>query len=80
MISCPHCMGTGCIHCKELHAELSRLVRRSRLNDDDRRALCIFTQPLILASQRKPCASVPNRSARPLAFLNNSVLPANYHL
>ena len=71
-------MGEGCIHCKELHAELSRLVRRSRLNDDERRSLCIFTKPLTLASQRKPCASI--RSARSAAILGNSVLPANYHL
>ena len=80
MPNCPHCMGTGCLHCKELRAEQSRLVRRSRLNDDDRRALCIFTKPLILASQRKPYAPVSNPSARPLAFLGNSVLPADYHL
>jgi hypothetical protein len=71
-------MGAGCLHCHEWQVEQSRLVRRSLLNDDDRRALCIFTKPLILASQRKPCASI--RSARPLAFLSNSVLPANYHL
>jgi hypothetical protein len=78
MLSCPHCMGAGCLHCHEWQVEQSRLVRRSLLNDDDRRALCIFTKPLILASQRKPCASI--RSARPLAFLCNSVLPANYCL
>ena len=78
MLSCPHCMGAGCIHCKELHVEQSRLRRRSLLTDDDRRALCIFTKPLILASQRNPCASA--RSARPAAYQFNSVLPANYHL
>jgi hypothetical protein len=78
MIACPHCLGAGCLHCRERHMEQSRLVRRSLLTDDDRRVLCIFTKPLILASQSKPCAST--RSARPAAFLGNCVLPANYHL
>ena len=78
MTTCPHCMGAGCLHCRERHLEQSRLVRRSLLTDDDRRALCIFTKPLILASQSKPCASA--RSAMPAALRFNSVLPANYHL
>ena len=71
-------MGTGCIHCHEWHVELSHRRRRSRLTDDDRRSLCLFVKPLILASQRKPCAS--HRSASPAAVLVNSVLPANFSL
>ena len=78
MIACPHCLGAGCLHCRERHLEQSRLVRRSLLTDADRIALCIFTKPLILASQSKPCVST--RSARPAALRFNSVLPANYRL
>jgi hypothetical protein len=72
-------MGVGCVHCRERHLEQSRIARqRSLLTDEDRRLLCIFTKPLVLASQRNPCAST--RSARPTAVLMNFVLPANYHL
>ena len=78
MTNCPHCMGAGCLHCHEWHVELSRLRRRSLLTDDDRRSLCIFVKPLILASQRTPCVSI--RSARPTARLVNSVLPASFCL
>ncbi len=73
MTTCNHCMGRGCIHCREHHAELSSQQRRSRLTEAEREALGLF--PL-----RRPKRPKPARPPSPVygAHRMVSVLPADY--
>jgi hypothetical protein len=80
MTTCPHCLSAGCVHCHELQVEQSRLRRRSLLTDNDRRTLCLFVRPLIIAAEQKRPAAATFHGTRPPAVLHNSVLPANFHL
>ena len=72
-MTCPHCLGCNCIHCREHRAELSCQRRRSRLTDDERRALRLFVRPLRFQTSR-PTAPVQG------AHRMVPVLPANFAL
>ena len=73
MTTCPHCMGAGCLHCREKRAEAHSLRRRSSLTDADRIALGLFVRPPRVRPER---ARVPAPAPAPAAF--NAVLPASY--
>jgi len=73
-MTCPHCLGPGCVHCRERAAELSRQRRRSRLTDTERQALEVmprrglrFALPGVTPEPRRRCLGTP-------------VLPANFRL
>jgi hypothetical protein len=74
-MNCQHCLGGGCIHCRELLAEMSGRQRRSRLDDAGRIALGLFTRPL-RRKQKKARANVPIRRSQ---FMT-PVLPAGFAL
>ena len=73
-MTCPHCLGCNCIHCREHRAELRSRQRRSRLTDAERRVLWLFTRPLRLVPKRQPTAPVQG------AHRMVPVLPANFAL
>jgi hypothetical protein len=74
MTTCPHCLGGNCIHCGEHRAELSFQRRRSRLTEDERRALGLFVRPLRVRQKAPPTAPV-HQTHRMVP-----VLPANFSL
>ena len=74
MNTCPHCLGCNCIHCREHRAELSFQRRRSRLTDEERRALRLLVRPLRVRQKALPTAPV-HRAHRMVP-----VLPANFSL
>jgi hypothetical protein len=74
-MNCPHCLGGGCIHCREQLAEMSTRQRRSRLDDAGRMALGLFTRPL-RRKQKKPRANVRVR----VSDCANPVLPSGFSL
>ena len=74
MTTCPHCLGGNCIHCREHRAELSFQQRRSRLTDDERRALGLFVRPLRVRQTALPTTPVHQ------AYGMMPVLPADFSL
>jgi hypothetical protein len=72
-MTCPHCLGCDCIHCREYRAEQRRLRRSSRLTDDDRRVLRLLIHPL--RARPEPEA----RNSRPVSGMV-PVLPASFFL
>jgi hypothetical protein len=72
-MTCPHCLGCNCIHCREYRAEQRRLRRGSRLTDDDRRALRLLIRPL----RAMPECEI--RDSRPVSGMV-PVLPADFSL
>jgi hypothetical protein len=71
--TCNHCLGRGCIHCREHQAELAGQQRRSRLTEADREALGLF-------ARLRPKRPKPARPASPVhgAHPMVSVLPADF--
>ena len=71
---CPHCLGPGCVHCREHAAELSGRRRQSCLTDADRQALEIMPR-------RGLRFLVPGARPKPrLRGLGTPALPANFRL
>jgi hypothetical protein len=71
MTICPHCLGSGCIHCRETVAERAVIHRRSALNAADRRLLGLMPRrPLRFDLGGTP---LPRRRA-----FGASVLPRNF--
>lgn len=73
-MTCPHCLGGRCLHCREHAAELSGQRRHSRLTDTERQTLEImprrglrFALPGVTPEPRRRCLGTP-------------VLPAHFHL
>jgi len=75
-MTCPHCLGPGCLHCREYYAERSRFGRaRSRLTPQDRRDLQLLP--------RRPLRFLPPGSCPPPTRrrgIGLAVLPADFHL
>jgi len=69
-MTCPHCLGCDCIHCREYRAEQRRLRQRSRLTDEERHTLRLLLRPV---------RSRPEIQAR-TSFGLVPVLPANFSL
>jgi hypothetical protein len=74
-MSCHHCLGLGCVHCREQQAEKSFQQRRSRLSEPDRIALGLFTRPL-RRRNKKPRGNVVLRQSQ----CGTPVLPASFSL
>jgi hypothetical protein len=76
MTTCPHCLGPGCVHCRERAAEASGRRRRSLLTNAERERLQLM--PL-----RPLRFQVPGRSPERHSFsqgFNLTVLPASFAL
>jgi hypothetical protein len=73
-MTCPHCLGRVCIHCREQRRELARRRPRSRLTDEDRRHLGLFL--------RRPLRAVIPRHQEAVqgAHRMTPVLPADFCL
>jgi len=74
MTTCPHCLGSSCIHCREHRRELNRRPRRSRLTEEDRRALGLFLRRPLRA------ARIGSRATVQGAHRMTPVLPADFSL
>jgi hypothetical protein len=76
MTTCPHCLGGGCLHCRERAAEASGRQRRSRLTNEERERLELM--PL-----RPLRFQVPGAPAQRHSFSHGfqlTVLPASFQM
>ena len=71
--TCQHCLGPGCLHCREKRAEAAARPRRSQLTPDERRELGLM--PL-----RGLRFDVPGRPQPRKPTFGLSVLPFNFVL
>ncbi len=77
MTTCNHCLGRGCIHCREHQAELASHQRRSRLTEADREVLGLYPRQRPKRQKQQPQRSIASVYG---AHRMVSVLPANFTL
>jgi hypothetical protein len=69
-MTCPHCLGLGCLHCREWNAELSLQRRRSTLTDLERASLQLLSyRPPKLPAKRPQSESTGMVPVLPADFV-----------
>ena len=72
-MTCPHCLGAGCVHCREAAAERAETRRRVIRDEAERRLLGLMP--------RRPLRFEPEATPPPRrGIFGATVLPGNFEL